>query len=118
MLAVYSNRNFAVAVVFSAYTGAALQQERLPGPVSHVQAIGEDADARRHFLMADITPPFTDTVDVFVFPFRAALPAAPVHLWAADRATGALWLRLHCARELYRCIGCLPPCLSECGGAH
>ena len=79
-----------MAALFSAYTGAVLQQERLPGPVTHVQAVGEDSAARRIFLMANVAPPFGDSADVFAFPLRAALPATPVHLWAADKATGAL----------------------------
>jgi hypothetical protein len=91
VLVVFSDTKHAIALRVSAYTGAVLRKDVLPGPVTHLQAIREGADFEKEYLMSSIVAPFPQDVHAFMYPPAAAVPVdVPLYLWAADPASGVL----------------------------
>ena len=88
-VAFFSDASKGLAVVFSAYTGKVIKHTPLPGPVTHIQSLGEGANARTGYLLAALSAPFPTSTAVHTYPADVALPAGKQqHLWAADHSSG------------------------------
>jgi hypothetical protein len=85
----------------SAFSGKVLQQEPLPGPVTHIQEVIHTAGSTMEFVFAFIKPPFKEELTVFRYPVGTHATSRPVHFWAADTDSGMICSAL---------LGCSKPC--------